>query len=101
MVKMFLILSKIYSFTFFRKLLCEINRIRLAILNILLILTTLSAPVVSGMKKKAMPKTTSKVSTLFQRSLKKFSGPMARILMRSYARKTHTKMTSKVREREL
>ena len=37
MLKMFLILSRIYSFTFFMKLLCEINRNRVAILNIRLI----------------------------------------------------------------
>jgi len=65
------------------KLLWDINLSKLAILKILLILTILSALFLIGTKKNVTPTTTKSVSKLFQRSEKKFSGPIAMILRRS------------------
>ena len=93
---MFTNLLQISNFTSLRKLLCETRRKRLASLNSLLILTIPSALLLLGTKKKMIPMTTRKVSTLFQRSAKKFYGPIATILMTSSAKNIQTNILSKI-----
>ena len=79
-----------------RKLLCEMILSRLATLNILPILAILPALLLTGKKKNTIPKTTRKVSRLFHLSAKKFSGPIATILMASSTTNTQMKILSNV-----
>ena len=93
---MFANLVPISNLTPLRKLLCETRRSKFDSLKILLMRAMPSAFLLLGTKKKKRPTATSKVSTLFQRSMKKFSGPKATTLRRSSTKKTQMKMLSKV-----